>query len=78
VAGVAETTDTTDALFVEYDDIPLLAREVLDEIWPRTDAAAVWWNARNKLFGGIRPRDVWKASQDRVMTVLNMTADGNF
>jgi hypothetical protein len=67
-----------------YDDIPEQPRELLAEIHKvdgqvgRGDAAA-WWGTRNRTFGNLRPCDVYRSSvggANRVMTVLNMIADG--
>lgn len=71
---------TTDPDVVQHDDIPARPRDILDEVF-KGDGAEQWWNTRNQMFGGIRPRDVYRAGYSgevRVMTVLNMLADGNF
>lgn len=64
---------------VAYDDIPTQPRDVLDEVF-KGEGAEQWWNDRNRYFGSLRPRDVWRtgySGEVRVMSILNLLAEGD-
>lgn len=57
-----------------YHDIPPRIRVLLDEVYDR-QGVVLWWNARNRMLDGQRPRD---ADPDAVEGIAEMLADGNF
>lgn len=71
-----------DPLWVDYEDIPLAVRNILDEIY-QPEGCEIWWNTPNVLMAHyvrsttqrtFRPREMPAAAYD----LANALADGVF
>lgn len=60
-----------------YEQIPQTMRDVLDTVYTPA-GVEIWWNAKQRWFAGMTPRDLWRTvrGREQVRQVVDSLGSG--